>query len=157
MWPRPGERVLVLWTGLKGAVPILLGAFIVQAGVAGASRAYEIIFAVVAFSVIVQGGAVPGLARRLKVPLRTVEPEPWSLGIRRQEEPEGLHRFTVAAGAAENTPVSDLPLPEDAWICFIIRSGTLVPARGSTVLQAGDEVLILAGGADAAGLSALFT
>ncbi|HUY47808.1 MAG TPA: cation:proton antiporter [Streptosporangiaceae bacterium] len=161
LWPvrlRPGERVFVLWTGLKGAVPILLGAFIVQARVTGAHRVYEIIFVVVAFSVIVQGGAVPGLAGRLKVPLRTIEPEPWSLGIRFQEEPEGLHRLIVAAGAsAENTPVSDLPLPGDAWISFIIRSGTLVPAHGSTMLQAGDEVLILASEADAASLAATFT
>ena len=41
LWPvrlRRRERLCVLWTGLKGAVPILLGAFIVQAGVTGAHR-----------------------------------------------------------------------------------------------------------------------
>ena len=56
---RPGERVFVLWTGLKGTVPILPGAFIVQAKVTGAPRIYESIFVVVAFSVIGQGAAVP--------------------------------------------------------------------------------------------------
>jgi cell volume regulation protein A len=115
LWPvrlRPGERVLVLWTGLKGAVPILLGAFIVQARVTGAPRIYEIIFVVVAFSVIVQGGAVPGLARRMGVPLHTIEPEPWSLGIRFQEEPEGLHRFTIVpATTADGSTITGLPLP----------------------------------------------
>jgi potassium/hydrogen antiporter len=73
LWPvslRRGERLFVLWTGLKGAVPILLGAFILEAGVADANRLYEIIFTVVAFSVIVQGGLVPALVRRLRVPLR---------------------------------------------------------------------------------------
>ncbi len=155
---RPGERVFVLWTGLKGAVPILLGAFIVQARVTGAPRIYEIIFVVVAFSVIVQGAAVPGLARRMGVPLRTIEPEPWSLGIRFQEEPGGLHRFTIApATTADGTMISDLPLPGDAWISFILRNANLVPAHGSTVLQAGDEILILASGADAASLTAAFT
>lgn len=161
LWPvrlRPGERAFVLWTGLKGAVPILLGAFIVQARVTGAPRIYEIIFVVVAFSVIVQGAAVPGLARRMGVPLRTIEPEPWSLGIRFQEEPEGLHRFTVApATTADGSTITGLPLPGDAWISFILRDGNLVPAHGSTVLQAGDEILILASGADAARLTAVFT
>jgi cell volume regulation protein A len=161
LWPvrlRPGERVFVLWTGLKGAVPILLGAFIVQARVTGAPRIYEIIFVVVAFSVIVQGAAVPGLARRMGVPLRTIEPEPWTLGIRFQEEPEGLHRFTIApATTADGSTISGLPLPGDAWISFILRNGNLVPAHGSTVLQAGDEILILASGADAASLTAAFT
>jgi len=161
LWPvrlRPGERVFVLWTGLKGAVPILLGAFIVQARVTGAPRIYEIIFVVVAFSVIVQGAAVPGLARRMGVPLRTIEPEPWTLGIRFQEEPEGLHRFTIApATTADGSTISGLPLPGDAWISFILRDGNLVPAHGSTVLQAGDEILILASEADAARLTAAFT
>lgn len=41
LWPvrlRFGERAFVLWTGLKGAVPILVGAFIVQAGAFDALR-----------------------------------------------------------------------------------------------------------------------
>ena len=102
LWPvrlRPGERVFVLWTGLKGAVPILLGAFIIQAQVTGAAARLQIIFVVVAFSVIVQGGAVPGLARAaLKVPLRTIEPEPWSLDVRLRRNPRACTAFTVARG-----------------------------------------------------------
>jgi cell volume regulation protein A len=160
LWPvrlRLSERLFVLWSGLKGAVPILLGAFIVQAGVKDAPRIYEIIFVVVAFSVIVQGGAVPGLARRLKIPLRTIEPEPWSLGIRFQEEPEDLHRFVITARApADGISISGLPLPEDAWISLIIRSGHLVPAQADTVLQANDEVVVLASGKDEASLRELF-
>jgi cell volume regulation protein A len=150
------ERIFVLWTGLKGAVPILLGTFILQAGVPGAPRAYEIIFVVVAFSVIVQGGLVPALTRRLGIPLRVVEPEPWSLGVRFQEEPEGLHRYQVRAGsAADGATVDTLPCGEDAWVSFVIRDGRLVPVRGDTEMRAGDEVLILAG--DAPHLEAVFT
>lgn len=160
LWPvrmRPSERLFVLWSGLKGAVPILLGAFIVQAGVKDAPRIYEIIFVVVAFSVIVQGGTVPALARRLKIPLRTIEPEPWSLGIRFQEEPEDLHRFVITAGAAAaNRAISDLAMPEDAWISFIIRNGHLVPAHADTVLQPNDEVVVLATGRDEPSLRTLF-
>jgi cell volume regulation protein A len=134
------------------------GAFIVEAGVADAPRVYEIIFMVVAFSVIVQGGTVPALARRLKIPLRAIEPEPWSLGVRFQEEPEGLHRLVVAPGsAADGTSLGDLPLPEDAWVSLIIRSGRLVPVHAGTALQTGDEVLVLAPGTDTSTLSALFT
>ena len=59
----------MLWAGLKGAVPILLGVFIVAAGVADHARLYAVIFVVVTFSVIVQGGLVPTVARRLSVPI----------------------------------------------------------------------------------------
>ncbi len=161
LWPvhlRLGERVFVLWTGLKGAVPILLGASIVQARVAGSARIYEIIFMVVAFSVIVQGGTVPALARRLRVPLRVIEPEPWSLGIRFQQEPEGMHRFVVARGAAaDSCALDDLPLPGDAWISLVIRNGRMVAAHGDTTLQAGDEIILLAEDADETALRAVFT
>jgi potassium/hydrogen antiporter len=147
LWPvrlRAGERMFVLWTGLKGAVPILLGAFILSGGVAGASRLYGIVFTVVAFSVVVQGGLVPALARRLRIPFRTVEPEPWAVGVRFREEPDALRRYLVAPGApADGTTIADLEVGEDTWISLISRHGRLVPVRRDTELRAGDEVLVL--------------
>ena len=69
---RRGERIFVMWSGLKGAVPILLAAFALLEHVGGSERIYGIVFVVVAFSVIVQGGSVPFAARRLGVPMRLV-------------------------------------------------------------------------------------
>jgi cell volume regulation protein A len=69
---RRGERVFVMWSGLKGAVPILLASFTLLEHVPGGERIYGIVFVVVAFSVIVQGGTVPFAARRLGVPMRLV-------------------------------------------------------------------------------------
>jgi cell volume regulation protein A len=152
------ERVFFLWTGLKGAVPILLGMTIAASGTPGAARAYQIIFVIVGFSVTVQGGLVPTLAHRLGIPLRTVEPEPWSLGVRFSEEPEGLHRYHVAAGSvADGSPVSDLPCGEDVWVSLIIRDGNLVTAAADMTLRAGDDVLVLAEPDEAPTLDRLFT
>ncbi|MGH3472925.1 MAG: cation:proton antiporter, partial [Nocardioidaceae bacterium] len=50
------ERLFVLWAGLKGAVPILLGTFAFTSGVDGARKVYDVIVVVVALSVIVHGG-----------------------------------------------------------------------------------------------------
>jgi cell volume regulation protein A len=152
------ERVFFLWTGLKGAVPILLGMTIAASGTPGAARAYQIIFVIVGFSVTVQGGLVPTLAHRLGIPLRTVEPEPWSLGVRFSEEPEGLHRYHVVAGsAADGSAVSDLPFGEDVWVSLIIRDGNLVTAAADMTLQADDDVLVLAEPGEAPALDRLFT
>jgi cell volume regulation protein A len=74
---RVGEKVFVMWGGLKGAVPILLAALAVSARAADAPRIYGIVFVVVAFSVVVQGVTIPYAAHRLGVPMRLVEPEPW--------------------------------------------------------------------------------
>jgi cell volume regulation protein A len=155
---RRGERAFVLWTGLRGAVPILLGSYIARSGLPGGVRAYEIIFVVVAFSVVVQGGLVPTFAHRLGVPLRAIDPEPWSLGVRFRQEPERLHRFRVGKGSgAVGIAIRDLPGGEDTWVSFIIRAGRLVAAHPETQMEAGDEVLVLADPGDAADLRDLFT
>jgi potassium/hydrogen antiporter len=152
------ERVFFLWTGLKGAVPILLGMAIVNSGTPGASRAYQVIFVIVGFSVTIQGGLVPTLAHRLRIPLHTVEPEPWSLGVRFSEEPEGLHRYHVADGAAaDGAPVSELPCGENAWLSLVVRDGSLLTVTGDTTLRGGDDVLLLADPDETAPLERYFT
>jgi cell volume regulation protein A len=65
-----GERLFIMWSGLKGAVPILLASFAVLAAVDDADRIYGIVFVVVAFSVILQGASIPYAARRLRIPMR---------------------------------------------------------------------------------------
>lgn len=140
----PGERLFMMWAGLKGAVPILLGTYLLSAQVRDATRLYQIVVVVVAFSVIVQGGLVPTVAHWVGVPMRVLEPEPWSLSLRFRDEPTGLRRYQVNPGSpADNCRIADLDLGEDTWISLINRSGALVPVRGSTVLRAGDEVLLL--------------
>jgi cell volume regulation protein A len=71
---RAGERLFVMWGGLKGAVPILLAAFAVIAQVGEADRIYGLVFVVVLFSVIVQGTSLPFAAQRLGIPMRLREP-----------------------------------------------------------------------------------
>ena len=70
-----GERLFVMWSGLKGAVPILLASFAVLAEVEDANRIYGIVFVVVAFSVVFQGASIPYVADRLGVPMRTAPTE----------------------------------------------------------------------------------
>ena len=67
---RTGEKLFIAWSGLRGAVPILLAAFALLAEVDDARRLYEIVFVVVTFSVIVQGATIPFVASRLGVRMR---------------------------------------------------------------------------------------
>jgi potassium/hydrogen antiporter len=152
-----GERLFLLWTGLKGAVPILLGMFMVSSRIAGADRAYDVIFVVVGFSVAVQGGLVPFIVRKLRIPVRIVEPEPWSLGVRFSSEPEGLHNFRVAPGSpADGTKIGKLAKGRVAWVSAIVRDGHLVTADADTMLQPDDEVAVLAEPESAEELTKLF-
>jgi potassium/hydrogen antiporter len=141
-----GERTFVLWSGLKGAVPILLGTFVLGAeGVADKGRLYDVIFVVVLFSVVVQGGLVPWVADRCGVPMREVQLEPWALGVRLRDEPAGARQYLVAPGsAADGEAVAALSPDRPLWIAMAVRDGSLLQIRGDSVLRAGDEVIVLA-------------
>jgi potassium/hydrogen antiporter len=153
---RVGERLFVMWGGLKGAVPILLAALVVLADVEDANRVYDIVFVVVALSVLVQGSTIPLAAARLGVPMRMVELEPWDFSIRLREEPRGMRRFVIGENArAAGHSIRDLPLGERTWISLVVRDGQARQPRGSHVFQPGDEVHLLTSG-DEVALQRLF-
>ncbi|NGO11885.1 sodium:proton exchanger [Streptomyces sp. HC44] len=139
-----GERVFLGFAGLKGAVPILLGSFVLTSHEVEGTRVYGVVFVVVAVSVLVQGTLLPVVARWCRVPMHQVPLEPWALGVRFRERPEGLRRHRVEPGSrADRTLIADLELPDTMWVALVIRRGRLVPVQDRTELKAGDEVVVL--------------
>jgi potassium/hydrogen antiporter len=72
-----GERLFVVWAGLKGAVPILLASFALLGNVDHAQRIYLIVFVVVALSVTLQAATIPSVAQRLGVPMLELRDREW--------------------------------------------------------------------------------
>ena len=117
-----------------------------------AERLYGMVVVVVAFSVVVQGSLVTTVARALRLPMRAVQPQPWALGVRLAEEPEGVLRVVVADGSPADGQTIDSIVdaavdPEhtdDIWVNLLVRNQAILAARGNTVLQSGDELLVTA-------------
>lgn len=152
------ERAFIAWSGLKGAVPILLAAFAVLGGVSDARHVYGVVFVVVLVSVVGQGTLVPFVARRLAIPMRERDAMPWELSVRLGEEPPAAHELEVhpRSRAAGHT-IRDLPLGEHAWVTLVIRDGSATRPGGSLEIQGGDRVLLLAEEEDIEPLTRLFT
>ena len=141
-----GEKVFVVWGGLKGAVPILLGSLAVLAGVDEAGRIYGIIFVVVLFSVFVQGISVPHAAERLRVSFRRLD-----------HDLAEVLEFVVRDDAfANGRRLGDLPLGSTAWVGVLIRDGRPEPFGPETVLEPGDRVHVYCQPEDAAALGRIF-
>jgi cell volume regulation protein A len=139
------ERAFIAWSGLKGAVPILLAAFAVLEGADDAQRIYGLVFVVVLASVAIQGTLVPEVARRLAIPMRERDRLPWELSVRVGEEPTGACEVHVAAGSpAEGSAVGELDLGDDAWVTMIVRDGAALQPSRSLRLRRGDRILLLA-------------
>lgn len=62
-----GERVVLGWAGLRGAIPVVLATFPIIAGVRGSLEFFNLVFFAVLVSAVVQGSTVEPLARRLGV------------------------------------------------------------------------------------------
>jgi cell volume regulation protein A len=146
---RRNETAFVLFAGLKGAVPLLLGTTLLTAHVHDPQRLYGIVVGVVVLSVLVQGSLVPTIAGVLRLPVRLVAPQPWALGVRLTDEPSDVLRLTVGPdSAAAGQSISDLDQTgrdqHDLWVHLIVRSGRLLSTRGGTVLEPGDELVVSA-------------
>jgi cell volume regulation protein A len=143
-----GERIFVLFAGLKGAVPILLGELLLTADVPDAERLYGIVVVVVIFSVVVQGSLVPTVARRLGVPMQPIKPQPWAVDLRLRADPDTTHQVSVAAGSlVDGRTVEEVAeQASNIWISIVVRDGQLLPVRGDTRLRAGDMVTLLTDG-----------
>jgi len=141
-----GERAFIAWGGLKGAVPILLGALAVLAEVDDASRLYGIVFVVVLFSVVIQGASVPYVAHRLGVPFRRVD-----------HDLAEVLEFVVRKDAfANGRKLGELPLGERAWIGVLIRDGRPRTIADDVVLEPDDRVHVYCQPEDAAALERIF-
>jgi potassium/hydrogen antiporter len=138
------EKTFIAWSGLKGAVPVLLAAFALIGHVDDGQRLYGIVFVVVLVSVLGQGTLVPFVADRLKIPMRMRERLPWELTVGLGEEPAGVREEQVAAGSAwDGTAIEDLPIDDDEWVTLVVRDGAALKPAGDLVLRAGDRVLLI--------------
>jgi len=138
---RRAELAFLTWSGLKGAVPILLAAFATLSGVEGADSVYGVVFVVVLISVAIQGGLVPAVARRLGIPMHEQPLMPWQLSVSLEEEPAGVQELRVHAGsAADGRPLAALGLRSDEWISVVVRDGTSLQPTPELELRDGDRL-----------------
>lgn len=140
------EKAMVGWVGLRGAVPIVLATFPLLSNVPAASTIFDLVFFIVLTSVIVQGTTIPVVARWLGVhepvrlrPRPPIEFEPTD-GISGNLVEIEVPVYSDAVGKQ----IVDLGLPPGALFVLIGRGASFVVPGGSTVLEAGDNILLLA-------------
>ena len=140
-----GERVVLGWAGLRGAVPVVLATFPVIAGVPHSLEFFNIIFFAVVLSLLLQGPTFEPLAACFG--LTTSEPalpEPLAeVGTIRRLGAEVVEYPVGEGQAVDGVRVRDLGLPREAVVNVIVRGEEAIPPRGSTRVRAGDRLHVL--------------
>ncbi|MCK2183130.1 potassium/proton antiporter [Halomonas getboli] len=151
------EVGFIAWVGLRGAVPIVLAIFPVIGGVENASLYFNVAFAVVLLSLLIQGGSLPWMAKRLKVELPpSVTPKRRGpLGIQPANDYE-MFVYRVESIDLEDVPIRLLRFPSGAMIASLFRDGTMLHPKGSTRLSRGDVLCVIGRGDDLPALNRLF-
>ena len=140
-----GERIVVGWAGLRGAVPVVLATFPVIEGLDEQRTFFNIVFFAVVISTLLQGGTVEWLARKLRV--TTSEPAlPRPLietGTVRRLGAEIVEYPVGEDDAIVGQLVRALGLPRDALLSVIVRGEEALLPRGSTRIEADDRLHVI--------------
>jgi len=138
------ERLLLGWAGLRGAVPIVLATFVLSSEIDRASSIFNAVFFVVIASVLIQGTTLERVARSLGLVETGAPAQPAPLEVDADSALE-LVEFTVAGDhAIAGAAVRELGLPRSALIAVVARGDHTIPPRGSTTIQSGDRLFVLA-------------
>lgn len=139
------EQLFVSWVGLRGSVPIVLSIFPLMAALSGARLLFDITFAVVLVSLLLQGTTVALAARLLglRLPSR-------GAALSQVELDAGgrlrfmLSRFRVEPGARlDGEGLTALPQFKRIRCTAVARDGRLLFPRERSRFQAGDHLFVI--------------
>jgi len=136
------ELALVSWIGLRGAVPIILATFPVFSGAERGGDLFDLVFFIVVVNSIVVGTTAGPVARALGMAVAGKHPSHAVLEIhslRTLRNVISSWRVDESSGA-RGKALRDLPFPDDSSVMLVVRGDRLLAPRGSTILEAGDEV-----------------
>jgi cell volume regulation protein A len=142
---RRRHRVMISWVGLRGAVPIILGMFPLLHGIERAETIFNIVFFIVLTSVLLQGTTLATVAGwlGLRGSLSAKRRHPFEIIPTQKTDSEFVELTVTANSTAVGKQIVDLGLPKAVLIVLLTRGETFLTPRGATVLQEGDDLLVL--------------
>lgn len=145
------KRLYISWVGLRGAVPIVFATYPLLAGIEKANMIFNIVFFISLTSVIIQGTTLPTVAKWLHVALpgRVKRRVPSDLLLSDEAKASMVEIIIPEDGFAVNKKVVDLHFPPMTIIAMIKRGDKYITPSGSTIIEAGDKLIILSETEDA--------
>ncbi|MDR1865955.1 MAG: potassium/proton antiporter [Bacteroidales bacterium] len=139
------DMALVSWGGFKGAVPIIFAIYPMVEQIPHANTIFHIVFFITLTSLLMQGTTLFNVAKILKLTIPEKIVKKTILEFDRDTIKSVLEEITVAPDfKCVNHTIVAMKLPKTALIVMIERDDKYFTPNGSTVIETGDRLTILA-------------
>jgi cell volume regulation protein A len=121
------DKFFISWSGLRGAVPIVLATYPVANGLENGAEVFNLVFFAVLLSLTVQGASLSKIAKFLNLSTESRPVSPYSLEFFTKNTMEIGQRITVftiylpGPEGCTGPLIRDLKLPEDTLLLMIAR------------------------------------
>lgn len=139
------DKTFLSWSGIRGAVPIVLATYPAAAGIDNEHQIFNIVFFAVTLSVVFQGTTIGKLAELLdlSVKSRTKPTQTMELVTRHETNYELIEIFIDDEIYEGECKISNLSLPVGTTITMINRNNSVLAPSGGTFIYPGDILSVL--------------
>ncbi|MDR1672665.1 MAG: potassium/proton antiporter [Bacteroidales bacterium] len=139
------DMSLVAWGGLKGAVPIIFATYPMVEHIPNASTIFHIVFFITLTSLLLQGTTLFKFAKWVKLNIPERVAKKTVLEFDSDTIKSVLEETVVEPNfRCVNHTIVEMSLPKTALIVMIERENKYFTPNGSTVIEIGDRLTILA-------------
>ncbi|HYF82935.1 MAG TPA: potassium/proton antiporter [Clostridia bacterium] len=137
------QQLLVSWVGLRGAASIVFATYALTNQISVANQIFNTVFFIALLSVLVQGTMLPKVAKLLDV----VEKEETVYKTFSDYQDE-THTKLIECPIRKSNPwagksIMEANIPEEILVVMIKRKGEVITPKGSTVINAGDTLVLI--------------
>lgn len=140
------SKIFISWVGLRGAVPIILSIYALDAGIEKGSLIFNLIFFISLTSVLVKGTTIPSLAKmlRLSVPMHIRKKSTVDIELANKVKSIVMELDVLPEHRCAGRTLVDMDLPRGITISMVHREENFFIPDGFTKIQPGDKLTILA-------------
>ncbi|GEL23282.1 K+/H+ antiporter [Pseudonocardia sulfidoxydans NBRC 16205] len=138
------EQAFLSWSGLRGAVPIVLALITLVEGAPTGSQLVDVVFVLVVVLTLLQGTTLPWVAARLRVAEATEMTEVEVDAAPLDELGADLLQVHVPVGSKlRGVYLRELRLPKGATVSLVVRDGKAFTPDLETRLREHDQLLVV--------------
>ena len=138
------EQAFLSWSGLRGAVPIVLATIPVTEAVRGSQRLFNLVFVLVVIFTLVQAPTLPRVARMLRLTRGDEAQEmPLEIAPLGRLDADVLQIAVPPWSQLIGIEVFELRLPRGANLALVVRAGEAFVPSGGTRLRPGDDLIVV--------------